>query len=109
MTVFLEGFAALVPDDTHAVMVLDGAGWHHAKALKIPANLTLVPLPPYAPELNPVERVWLFLRERFLSHRLLADYDAVVDACCDAWKALTHDKGRIQSLTDFPYLARVKS
>jgi transposase len=43
-----------------------------------------VALPPYAPELNPVERVWLYLKERFLSHRLLADYDAIVDAACQA-------------------------
>jgi transposase len=44
----------------------------------VPANVTLVPLPPYSPELNPVERVWLFLKERFLSHRLHAEYEAIV-------------------------------
>ncbi|MGI4797288.1 MAG: transposase, partial [Janthinobacterium lividum] len=64
------------PADEHAVMVLDQAGWHGARALRIPGNVTLVPLPPYAPELNSVERVWLYLRERFLSHRLLDDTDA---------------------------------
>ena len=51
----------------------------------VPDNVTLVPLPPYSPELNPVERVWLRLKERFLSHRLLADYDAIADAACNAW------------------------
>jgi transposase len=53
-------------------MVLDQAGWHGAKALKVPETVTLVPLPPSSPDLNPVERVWLYLRERYLSHRLLA-------------------------------------
>ena len=66
-----------------------------------------MPLPPYAPELNPVERVRLFLRERFLSHRLLDGYAAVVAACCDAWNALTPD--RIRSLTAFPWIRQVAS
>ena len=57
--------------------------------------------------LNPVERVWLFLRERFLSHRLLEGYDAIVDACCQAWNALTPE--RIRSLTAYPWIARVTS
>jgi hypothetical protein len=59
MGLFLAEFAAGLPGDVHAVLVLDRAGWHGAKALAVPANVTLVPLPPYSPELNPVERVWL--------------------------------------------------
>ena len=90
-------------------MVLDQAGWHGAKALAVPANVTLVPLPPYSPELNPAERVWLFLRENDLSLRVLADYDAVVDACCAAWNALVADPGRIISLTRHPWLSQVCS
>jgi transposase len=109
MSLFLDRFSAEVPADTHVVMVLDGAGWHGAKALRLPANLTLVPLPPYSPELNPVERIWLYLRERYLSHRLLDDYEAVVDACCDAWNALVAEPGRIRSLCDYPYLQSVSS
>lgn len=71
--VFLDGFAARLAPDEHAAMVLDQAGWHSAYALIVPANVTLVPLKPYAPELDSVERVWLHLRERHLSHRLPAD------------------------------------
>ena len=56
-----------------------------------------------------MERIWLYLRERYLSHRLLADYEAVVDACCDAWIALVAESGRIQSLTSYPYLDSVPS
>jgi transposase len=107
MSTFLAEFAKTVPDDTHAVMVLDQAGWHDARALSVPASMTLVPLPAYSPELNPVERVWLYLRERYLSHRLLADYEAVVEACCAAWNALTAEAGRLRSLTAYPYLKQV--
>lgn len=107
MTRFLADFAATVPADTHAIMVLDGAGWHRARALPVPDNVTLVPLPAYSPDLNPVERIWLYLRERYLSHRLLDDYQAVVDACCRAWNALSAERGRIKSLCDYPYLRQV--
>lgn len=75
--------------DEHAVVLLDGAGRHDARALGVPANITLVSLPPYAPQINSIERVWLHLRERHLSHRLLDGYDAIVDACCAAWNQLT--------------------
>jgi transposase len=61
------------------------SGWHVAGAIAIPANVTLVPLPPYSSELNPVERVWLYLPERFLSLRVFTDYRTVVDACRTAW------------------------
>jgi transposase len=67
-------------EDEHAVPVLDRAGWHRARKLVVPSNVTLVWLPPYSPQLNPVERVWLFLRERHLSHRLLDTHEAIVDA-----------------------------
>jgi transposase len=66
-------------------------------------------LPPYCPDLNPVERIWLYLRERFLSHRLLADLDAVMNACCHAWNALAADPNRVQSLTAYPYLRQVNA
>jgi hypothetical protein len=105
MQLFLEHFSSTLTSDEHAVMVVDGAGWHIAHDLRIPGNVTLVLLPPYAPELNPVERVWLFLRERHLSHRLLAGYDAIVDALCTAWNALTPE--RLLSLTSYPYLNQV--
>ena len=72
----------------HVALVLDGAGWHSGKTLRVPANITLVPLPPYSPELNPVERVWLYLKERFLSLRLLNDYKAIVAAASRAWRRL---------------------
>jgi transposase len=109
MGLFLAEFAAALPEDVHAALVLDGAGRHGAKALAVPANITLVPLPPYSPELNPVERVWLYLRERFLSLRVFADYRAVVDACCAAWNRLVAEPGRLRSLCDQPWIRNVTS
>ncbi len=90
----------------HVVLVLDRAGWHRARKLVVPSNVTLVWLPPYSPQLNPVERVWLFLRERHLSHRLLNTYTAIVDALGQAWNTLTAE--RLHSLTSYPYLEQVK-
>ena len=84
----------------HAALLLDGAGWHTAGDLAVPTNVSLIFLPPYAPELNPVERIWLHLRERYLSLRLFADLDDIIDGCCDAWNRVTAEPGRIASLTD---------
>ena len=113
MNLFLAELAAVLPEDVHAVLVLDRAGWHGAKALAVPANVTLVPLPPslppYSPELNPVERVWLHLRERFLSLRVFADYRAIVDACCAAWNRLAAEPGRVRSLCDHTWIRNVTS
>jgi DDE superfamily endonuclease len=108
MQEFLDRFATTIADDEHAVMVLDQAGWHGANDLVVPPNITLVPLPPYSPELNPVERVWEYLKERFLSHRLHADYPAIVDAACAAWNRLCAETGRLASLTGYPWIGEVK-
>lgn len=104
---FLDHLAATLAGDAHAALVLDRAGWHGSSSLVVPPGITLAPLPPHAPELNPVERIRLFLRERFLSHRLLEGYDAVVSACCEAWNALTPE--RLRSLCAFPWLPKVSS
>jgi transposase len=106
MSLFLARFAQELAPGVHAVLLLDRAGWHVARGLSVPANVTLLPLPPYSPELNPVERVWLYLRERYLSHRVLDGYAAVLEAACRAWNALLGEPGRLTSLTAYPYLLR---
>ena len=106
MSLFLARFAQELAPGTHAVLLLDRAGRHVARGLSVPANVTLLPLPPYSPELNPVERVWLYLRERYLSHRVLDGYAAVLEAACRAWNALLGEPGRLTSLTAYPYLLR---
>jgi hypothetical protein len=71
-----------------ALLILDGAGWHSSPQLIVPDNIVLMPLPPYAPELNSTENIWEYLRGNFLSHRVFDTYEAILDACCDAWNAL---------------------
>ncbi len=87
-----------VADDADAIMFLDNAAWHSAKALEVPENLTLLPLPPYSPELNPAERIWHYLRSHKLSNRTFEDYTAVLDACEDAWNDFVADPALIRSL-----------
>ena len=82
-----------------ALLVLDGAGWHSSPRLNVPENIVLVPLPPYSPELNPVENIWEFLRANLLSHRVWDSYEAIIEACCDAWNKLMQMPERIASLT----------
>jgi transposase len=87
----------------HVVLVLDQAGWHVAKHLKTPDNLTLLHLPPYSPQLNPIERLWLYLREHYLSHRVYVDEDALGDACRNAWNRL--HAARLASLCRTSWIA----
>ena len=99
MNLHLAEIACCVASGAHAVVVLDGAGWHGAPALAVPDNITLLPLPPYSPELNPVENIWQFLRQNYLSLRVWPDYDAIVETCCAAWNALIRSPERIASIT----------
>jgi putative transposase len=103
----LDRFAAALAKGAHAALALDRAGWHGARSPAVPPDIPPVPLPPYAPEPDPVGRVWLLLRERFSSHRLLDGHDAIVEACCDAWNAPTPD--RLRTLAAFPRIAEVAS
>ncbi len=81
----LAEIARTVALGAHAVLLLDGAGWHRGHALVVPENVSLVVLPPYSPELNPVENVWQYLRANWLAISVFDHNDAIVDACCDAW------------------------
>ena len=82
----------------HAVVVLDQAGWHTTGKLRVPKNLTLLPLPPKSPELNPAENVWQFLRQNKLSNRIFDSYQAILTAACDAWNSILADPARITSI-----------
>lgn len=109
MQLLLDEMAGAVAPDAHAVLILDRAGWHTAGRLAWPANITPLHLPPYSPELNGIERVWLYLKERFLSHRVFRSTRQIIDACCLAWNTLVADTGRIRSLASLSWAARVKS
>ena len=109
MEVFLAELARAVSAGTHVALVLDGAGWHVSKQLVVPANLTLIPLPPYSPELNPIERLWFYLRDNRLTHRVFADTAQIIDACCDAWNTLLGETDRIRSLCSYPWIEKVSA
>ena len=108
MSVFLQDFSKSLAPNAHAGLVLDKAGWHTTRRLRVPENISLVLLPAYSPELNPVERVWLYLREQSLSHRVWDTAEAIFEACCTAWNDLVREKGRLASLTGYPYLEQVR-
>jgi transposase len=82
----------------HAVLLLDRAGWHTTGHLVVPKNLTLVLLPSRAPELNPVENVWQYLRQTWLSNRVFESYEAIIEAACEAWRNLLAQPETITSL-----------
>ena len=104
MNLHLAEISARVTQDAHAVLTVDGAGWHQIGGkLKVPANITLLFLPPYSPELNPVENIWAYLRGNKLSNRVFDSYDAIVDACCDAWNWLMNQPQRILSIASRPW------
>jgi len=99
MSHHLAEIARRVAPGSHAVVVLDGAGYHRASQLAIPENITLVPLPPYAPELNPIENVWEYLRGNKLAMTVFDGYNDIVDKACDAWMFFATDKPRVASIT----------
>ena len=103
MTLFLAELSGHVAPGAHAVLVLDRAGWHGARDLRWPANLTPLPLPAYSPELNPQERVWEFLRQHYLALRRFLDHVALLDACQDAWRRFIGTPGRVRSLCSYPW------
>lgn len=98
MTAHLAEISATVAPGAHAVVILDQAGWHMSKALVVPDNITLLPLPPRSPELNPVENIWQYLRENWLSNRVFRGYEDILALCCDAWNRLTDRPWKIMSI-----------
>jgi DDE superfamily endonuclease len=91
----LRGFSW---NDAHALLFLDQAGWHVSTRLPVPDNITLSPLPPKSPELNPVEIIWQFMRGNWLSNRIFKSYDDILDHCCFAWNKLIDMPWKIISI-----------
>ncbi len=94
----LEEISSQVEAGSHAVLLLDRAGWHITGKLVIPSNITLVALPPRSPELNPVENIWRFMRDNWLSNRVFKSYDQIVALSCEAWNKLTEQPWKIMSI-----------
>jgi len=98
MNLHLREISLNVVPQAHAILILDQAGWHLSKALEVPDNITILPLPPKSPELNPVENIWQFIRDNWLSNRVFSSYDDILDHCCDAWNKLIQQPWTIMSI-----------
>ena len=98
MQLHLDEISRNVADGAHAVLLLDRAGGHITGKLDVPENITPIFLPSRAPELNPVENVWQYLRQNWLSNTVFENYDAIIDAACHAWRQLTAEPDRITSI-----------
>ena len=99
MSLHLAEISRCVALEAHAALVIDGAGYHVAAQLAVPGNITLVRLPPYAPEMNPVENVWEYLRGNKLAITVFESYDDIVDKSCAAWNFFADDPERVASIT----------
>ena len=100
---FFEQFAKEVDPNVHVVMFWDQAGFHTANKLRPPPNLTLIPLPPYCPELNPIENLWHYLRSHHWSNHAYRDYNDLRHEACQAWQASCLDPTLIQSVCRCQY------
>ena len=102
---FLDLLSAELPPDELALLVWDGGGHHTAKSLRVPANIVLWRLPPYAPELNPVENLWHYLREQHWSNSDYADRATLERAALDAWRQVCLDPARVSTVANCGYAA----
>jgi hypothetical protein len=98
MQLHLNEISRTVARGAQAVLLLDRAGWHTTGQLTVPQNLTLIFLPSRAPELNPVETIWQYLRSNWLSNRVFESYEAIIDAACEAWRNLLTQPETITSI-----------
>ena len=98
MQLHLDEISRSVARGAHAVLLLDRAGWHTSGHLVVPKNITLILLPSRAPELNPVETVWPYLRQNWLSNRVFGTCEAIIDAACEAWNRLLAQPDTITSI-----------
>lgn len=103
MQLFLDEVGQRHPEQ-RIVMVLDGAGWHASQSLRPPPNMRLLSLPPYAPELNPVEHVWDELREKCFHNHVFGSLDALEDHLERSLRNFEHNPQRIQSIVAWPWI-----
>ncbi|MBU2524465.1 transposase, partial [Patescibacteria group bacterium] len=81
-------------------------GFHTSKKVKIPANVTIVSLPPYSPQLNPIEKLWQYLRQHYWSNRVYTDYDDLREAGVDAWQKVCLNQSKVKSVCRAKYIER---
>lgn len=88
MQAHLDEISLTVAHNAHAALLMDRAGWHTTGKLKVPENITIILLPARAPELNPMENVWQYMRQNWLSNRVFETYTDILEAGCTAWNRL---------------------
>ena len=98
MNLHLAEIAQAVAPEAHAVVLMDQAGWHTSDTIVIPDNISILLLPPRSPELNPVENIWQFMRDNWLSNRVFTSAADIVDHCCYAWNQLVAQPWKIISI-----------
>ena len=103
MQIFLDEVASRHPDE-RLLMVLDGAGWHQSESLQLPPNLRLLELPPYSPELNPVEHLWDDLREKSFCNQVFDSIDTLENHLAVALRDMELDHRRIHSIVAWPWI-----
>lgn len=108
MTQHLKQISEATEPGRHAVVVMDGAGWHTMDIAKPFTNITLIKLPPYSPELNPIEQVWQWLRQHCLSNRVFKGYDEIVEQVSRAWNIFISNTDQVKSLCSREWATLVK-
>lgn len=98
MQLHLDEISQCITSGAHGVVLMDRAGWHTTDKLKVPDNLTIILLPSKSPELNPVENIWQYMRQNWLSNSVFDSYEAILDAGCKAWKKLIDQPETIKSI-----------
>lgn len=98
MQYHLEEISLHIEPKAHGVILMDRAGWHISNDLDVPSNLTIILLPSRSPELNPVENIWQYLRQNWLSNRVFENFEAIVEAGCRAWNNLAKLPETIRSI-----------
>ena len=98
MRLHLKQISDVTDIDRHAVVIMDGAGWHTNDIAGEFKNITIIKLPPYSPELNSIEQVWSWMRQHSLANRAFKNYEDIVDSVCDAWNAFTERPERVTKM-----------
>lgn len=99
MNLHLETIGKQVAEGAHGAVLLDGAGYHRSRSLRVPANITLIKLPRYSPEINSAENIWEYLRKNRLSNTVFKNYQDIVDKACDAWRFFAANTTVVTSVT----------
>lgn len=98
MTQYIGQISAKTKEGRHALVIVDGAAWHTEDCASPYSNVTLLKLPPYSPELNPVEQIWSWLRQHHLSNRTFKGYEDILDGCSSAWNDFISEPRRVMKM-----------